>query len=462
MLLIARSLVICTLATGVLVPLASAYWVFHQRKPRRMPIANWLGLTLSGELGVALPLQALAITARAGATWRPYYLAVLVAAAAGFLGYAATLVHLRRLAGEKAPAPRAAAACLALAAAVVVLMIPWILGAPLPFGAGWFGKDILVASGVGNYARWVVPIVLALQVEAFLLAGLDEVRKPFRPAAAVFGTLALMLALVALLPSSQWNSRHVAKLEFAAARAEAEAMDVPRRKAIIAIASGHAPQVLDAPCPSEFKAPEWNDWVPRTEPLRDWQRVEKLGTEWSSQHSVNVWHAGMGGLSRIRDRNPNVKPHSPEEVFAGPWRRFIFAKLADDKDWVAPWPERDVLVNAEEARRRVHPTPPNVDATLVLMQETMSFAVVNEINFGSIVGWLWVWIYAKQAIVCAGEARLPHGGMAGEFHDNQAGIVRDALRMRAAARAVGVLHAVGSQPQQESVVTPAVPAAAQQ
>jgi hypothetical protein len=220
--------------------------------------------------------------------------------------------------------------------------------------------------------------------------------------------------------------------------------------------------VLADPCPSEFRAPEWNDWAPFTDPLRDWQRVERLGAEWSSQHSVNVWHAGMGGLAWIRDRNPNVKPKSPDEVFAGPWRTFIFAKLADDKDWVAPWPERDVLVSAEEARRRVHVAPPNVDATFVLMQETLSFSIGNEINLGSIVGSLWVWSYAKQAIVCAGEARLPHGGMAGEFHDHQAGIVRDALRMRAAARAIGGLHAVGPQPEQESVVTPAVPAATQQ
>jgi hypothetical protein len=434
------------LAASVLVPVAAAFCVFRQRNPRRVHVANWLGLTLAGELGVALPLHALAIAARAGATWHPYYLSVLVAAAASLLGYAAARVHLRRLTGDEAPAPRVAAACLAFSATLVVLMIPWILGAPLPFGNGWFGKEILVAGGVGDYARWVVPIVLALQGEAFLLGGLKEGRPPFPLAAGAFGTLALMVAIIALLPTSPWSSRHVAKLEFAAARAEAEAMDIPRRKAIIAIASGHAPQVLGDPCPAEFRAPEWQNWAQFADPLRDWQHVENLGAVWSAQHSVNVWHAGMGGLAQIRDRNPNVKPKSPDEIFPGPWRSFLFAKLADDKDWVAPWPERDVWVSAKEARRRVHQTPPNVDATLVLMQETMSFSVANEINLGSIVGSIWVWSYAKQAIVCAGEVRVPHGGMAGEFHDKQAGIVRDALRMRAAARSMSALHAVGSQP----------------
>jgi hypothetical protein len=136
----------------------------------------------------------------------------------------------------------------------------------------------------------------------------------------------------------------------------------------------------------------------------------------------------------------------------------MFEKLADDKDWVTPWPERDVWVSAEEARSRVHMTPPSVDATLVIGQETLSFSVANEINLGSVTGLLWAWSYAKQAIVCAGEARIPHGGMAGEFHDKQAGIVRDALRMRAAARAVGALHAVGPKPEQSNAVTPAVPA----
>ena len=440
---IARILIWCMLAASVLVPLAAAFWVRRQRAARRVQAAHWLGLTLSGELGLALPLYALAIAARAGATWRPYYGGVPVAAASALLGYAAARVHLRRLTGAEIPAPRTAGACLGFAATIVVLMIPWILGAPLPFGGGWFGKEILLAGGVGNYARWVFPIVLALQVEAFLLGGLEKGSKPFRVAAGAFGTLALMTAIVALLPTSQWNSRHVAKLEFAAARAEAEAMDVPRRKAIIAIASGHAPQVLADPCPAEFRAPEWQDWTQFTDPLRDWQSVKNLGAEWSSQHSVNVWHAGMGGLARIRDRNPNAKPKSPDEVFAGPWRSFVFAKLADDRNWVEPWPERDVLVSPEEVRRRVHKTPANVDATLVLMQETMSFAIANEINLGSIVGSVWVWSHAKQAIVCAGEVRVPHGGMAGEFHDQQAGIVRDALRMRAAARAMGALYAVG-------------------
>jgi hypothetical protein len=249
----------------------------------------------------------------------------------------------------------------------------------------------------------------------------------------------------------------VAKLEFAEARAEAEALDAPRRKAIIAIASGHAPQVLPAPCPPEFTAPEWQGWTQFTGPLRDWQNVEGLGTAWSAQHSVNVWHAGMGGLARIRDRNPNAKPKSPDEVFAGPWRRFVIEKLADDRSWVEPWPERDVLVSPEEVRRRVRRTPPSLDATLVLMQETLSFSIANEINLGSIIGSLWVWSYAKQAIVCAGEVRVPHGGMVGEFHDNQASIVRDALRMRAAARAMGALHAVEPQPEQSNVAASAAP-----
>jgi hypothetical protein len=458
--LIARILVLCMLAASLLVPVAAAFGFLRQTAPRRRQAGNWLGLTLSGELGVALPLYALAIAARAPATWRPYYLAVPVAAVAATLGYAGARVHLRRRTDADAPAPRLAGAYVGFAAVLVVLMVPWILGAPLPFGGGWFGKQALLAAGVGDYARWVVPLVLALLVEAFLLDGRAVGRSRFRVLAGAFGTLALMLAVVVLLPSSRVNSRHVAKLEFAAARAEAEAMDVPRRKAIIAIASGHPPQVLPAPCPEEFMAPEWQGWAKLAGPLHDWQSVEKLGAAWAAQHSVNVWHAGMGGLARLHDRNPHAKLKSPDEVFVGPWRSFVFEKFADDRKWVEPWPERDVLVGPEEARRRVHQAPSDVDATLVLMQETLSFAIANEITLGSVVGFAWVWSYPKQAIVCAGEVRVPHGGMVGEFHDKQASIVRDALRMRAAARAMGALHAV--EPQPEQAVTSAVPTAVQQ
>src|SRR5664279_4632489 len=110
--LIARILILGMLAASVLARVAAALGVLRQPKPRRVQVAHWLGLTISGELGLALPLCALAIAARAGATWRPYYFGVPVAAAAALLGYATARVHLRRLTGLKAPAPRLAGACL--------------------------------------------------------------------------------------------------------------------------------------------------------------------------------------------------------------------------------------------------------------------------------------------------------------------------------------------------------------
>lgn len=443
--LIAAVLAVFSLAASIAVPLVAAYLVLRQHKPRRAPVANWFGLAIAGELAVALSLYALSAVATAAVTWKAYYAGTFVAVATALLGHAGARVHLRRLVGLEEPAPKLAAAYLGLAAFVAVALAPWVLGAPLPPGAGGFVTGTVFAGTAVSYASFVVPVVLALDAGALLLGCAR-----WKAASATGGTLAVIITAVTLLPRSTWDSRYVARQEFAAARAEASAVDAPRRQAILAVASGRGPDALPmsappgfVPCPPEYISTEWRDWARLAGPIRDWQTIATLDATWSGQHSVNVWHSAMGGVRGIRERGRPGAPKSIDEIFAGPWRTFVDADLADNKTWLTPWPEHDVFVSADEARRRVHRRPPAVDATFVIMRETLSYSIANEITLASINGSVWVWSYDRQAIVCAGEVSTGPASMVGEFHDAQAPIVKNALRMRAAARALGALYAVG-------------------
>ena len=111
--------------------------------------AAWLGLCVGFCMMWTLPLHALAV-AIAG---RGFYgwLAPVFGAASLVLGVRVSTVHRRRMAGEDAGDPRLAAACLALGAAMALLLSP------------------LVVATAGGYAAYAGTVALAMATQAWLL-----------------------------------------------------------------------------------------------------------------------------------------------------------------------------------------------------------------------------------------------------------------------------------------------------
>ena len=78
----------------------------------------------------------------------------------------------------------------------------------------------------------------------------------------------------------------------------------------------------------------------------------------------------------------------------------------------------------------------------MVSDEANSFSFQDKTNFGALEGTLWVWSYREHAFICAGETHVLHAEMDGTFEDNQATTVRDSVRMRALAQALGALRSV--------------------
>ena len=429
------------LGAAVLAPLAAAVAVYRAESPRSSPLANWLGLTIAGELGVAFPLFALSVGVQGFTHWPYYHAAPAFALPALAVAILAAKEHFRRLRGKGSFARRAGYSCLGLAALVAVALIPWILGAPLPFGGGWFGQEITFAGDVHSYGWVVLPFALAMEVEAWLLMGWPpRTARPWGAILAILdimasaGVAVLILGAVLVLPSSRWNSYHAAKLERAALRAQAEALDAPRRRALAEIVAGHAPRLLQDRCSAETTPESWRQWQRFTKAPKDWDELVRLESQWSFQKAVDVLRSVMATTG---------------STLAGPRRCAIFASL-DDRNWVSPWHAKDILVAPEEARRRVRAWVDlaawEVDATLIVSRENLSFSVQGKTTFGNLEGTLWVWSYREQAFVCAAEVSVPHAGMQSGFTDRQAPTVRDSIRMRALAQAVGNLRTIERQP----------------
>jgi len=430
---------LCRLGAAGLAPLVAAVVVYRAKAPRPSPIANWIGLTVAGELGVAFPLFALSIGVQGYVHWPYYHVAHVFAVPAPILAFFVAREHFRRLHGKCSAARGPGFSCLGLAALVAVALIPWLVGAPLPFGGGWFGQEITFAGDVDSYAWVVLPFALAMEAEAWLLMGWPRkaasgAGKPWAAISASAGVALLVLGALGGLPRSRWNSYHVAKLERAALRAQAEALDAPRRRALAEIVAGRAPRLLEAPCPAQATPESWREWQRFARAPKDWDELVRMESQWSFQKAVNVWLPAMA---------------TTDSALAGPRRHALFAYL-DDENWVAPWIQKDILVAPEEVRRRVGARVDlaawEVDATLVVSRENLSFSVQGETTFGNLEGTLWVWSYHEQAFVCAALVRVPHAGMKSGFTDHQAPSVRDAIRMRALAQAVSGLRTVERRP----------------
>ena len=432
-------LLLTALGAALLAPFLAAHVVLVAPVSAASRWSNWIGLGIGAELALAFPLCALAFGIYGPAEWPYYRLALLFAALAPVLAFFVIRAHVRCLQEVAMGAGRTGLACLAAGLAVALALLPWILGAPLPLPSGELGAEQSVAGSARDYASFVLPFALAMDIEAWLLlrgAGQShEVpgrRRDRLGAAAGVGLAVLVACATLLLPRTGCNSRWVAANERAALRARAETLDGPRGQALQQIVAGHAPALLPDPCPSFPE--EWRALGRFADPPRDWHAVVTAANAWREHREVTPW---LPGVARNDERQ------TPR--FAGPLRRAIFTSL-DEEAWRGPWPERDIVVAPTEARRRVREhslsAPWDSDGTLVVARETPSYSTYGQSNLGLVYATLWLWSYHEQSFVCAGQARVLPVGFNGMFSDAQAPIARDALRMRALAIAADALRAV--------------------
>jgi hypothetical protein len=447
------------LGAAVLSPMVAAGMVYVAPKPRPSPLANWLGLTISGELGVAFPLYALFIGLTGPARSSFYYLAYVFVAAAPTLAFLAAREHLHRLRGRTAAASRTGWACLGMAALVAVALIPWLLGAPLPPGGGRSVMRFTFAGDIRDYAWVVLPLTVALEIEAWLLSK----RWDARARLGAIGVAVLVAGAILLLPPSRWNARNMPKQERVPLRKQAEAIDAKRNAALAEIAAGHMPALLPDPCPAGTTPESWRAWQQFNRTPKDFSEVLSQANAWQNQEAIALWHAGAALNETPRIRGINATANLPGISLSGPRFRAIFARLEDeDERWFSPWFHRGQRPIPGEAREIIHPSAASeswdVDATLILLRETPSYSLQDTTNLGSLLGMLWVWSYREQAFICGGEARIQHAGMRGSFRDPQAPTFRDSILMHAVAQALGALHAIDRKqpaPATPSLLTPA-------
>jgi hypothetical protein len=432
------------LGAVVLAPVVAAIIVFRATKPRPSAVTNWLGLSIAGELGVALSLYALLIGLMGSGHWPAYRLAYVFAAAMPILAFMAAREHLRRLGGCATAARGLGAAYFGLAALVATALAPWVLGAPLPIDGAQSGLGLGHAGAPRDYAWVVVPITTAVVAGAWLL-----MRRP--TAAAQKGTAGtasgswdafawlasivvalLILGSMLVLPSSRWNVRRVAKLEYAVLREEAERLDAPRRLALAEIVAGRVPRLLEDPCPAGATPESWQAWKRFASAPKNWDSLRDQAKAWQKQTIVNVWHAGLNADIALR----------------GPRRQAIFA-LPDDEPSSSPWFASEILFPRESDGLGLDLSPSeswDADATLAISIENLSYALTGRTSLGSLRGMLWVWSYRQQAFVCGGEVRALGSELAGGFTDQQAPTVKASIRMRALAHALSTLRAVERTP----------------
>jgi hypothetical protein len=420
-------LLLATLGAALLAPFVAGHAVLLAERGDESRLASWFGLTIGAEFVAAFPLGVLVAGIHGPAEWPFYYLAYPFALLSLLLGKSILRAHARRLRGEPRRQAKSAYACIGFATLLALALLPWILGAPMPIGAGEFAAEQAVAGSARAYAAVVLPVASALTAEAWLLAGKTAAPGGRRPLELATAALAMLLAFaLAILPRSPWNSRHVAARERALLRARAVGLDEPRAQALAAIVAGRVPRLLSQPCLATPAA--WRGLARFAEPPRSLEALWEASRAWRGQRTVDL---------RLAEA---AAPTS-----GSPLRQAVVAAL-DEEMSSQPWPERDWLVSAEEARRRtralVGAAPWNTDGTLMVARETPSFASYGKSNLGFVHATLWLWSYEARAFICAGEARVPHQTLEGMFDDSHAEAVREALHMRALAVAITDLRSV--------------------
>lgn len=408
-------------------------WAGHQAllvaRGGRARLEHWIGLTIAGQLAMVFPIAGLALASQGARVWLPHGWVGLLALAAPVLAAFMARAHARRLREPTEVFPGTAVACLAFAVGHSLALVPWILGAPMP--PAWLGLAWGPVGHLGDYLSVVLPVAGVLSVEASVLAGRTSgfgFRRAQRRVTATGIALVGVISMATLaLPRSRFDARFQAKREREAFLAQAERLDRPRRQALAAIANGQTLPALAGPCEVPLSA-EWQQLGALGSSPGDRRTMAEQAAAWRRLSSIDLW-----------------RPEQPE----GPRMRAI-RTATDEATWRGPWPEKDVFVGPDEARRRVRrriaPALFDLDASLVVSRELPALSVGGSTELGKLDGALWLWSYRDQRFVCAAEIHLPRAGMPDGITDRDAEAARDALRMQSVALAVRSLRAVARQP----------------
>jgi hypothetical protein len=453
------------LAAGI-TPIGGAVVALTASPSATARLVNWIGLTIGGELGVTFALFALLVAIEG--PWRSplYLLAYVAAAVAAVLGFRIIAIHRCRLRGLSEPATRTALHCLAFGQAVAAAMVPWILGAALPFGGGPFVPeyDMPMRADVHRYSWIVMPVAIGLLLEAWLLlCGSHSTECVARMAqasrlSALAGSLGLTGVVgcaALLLPGSRWDSHYHAKLERRDIRAKAARLDADRQRALSDIMVGRAPLLGPEPCPARYVFGEWQAWPSaHSNALDDPKSTSDYyrdGTPmWFDQTRASLWVAGPEAEGEWREYLPDGTSRFTREPpiriqLQGPRLRAVLASM-DEAEWREPWPDSELFVTPAEARGRVRAKAAtqffDSDASLVISRESPPIRWQDKTDLGTIEGSFWIWNYEIQGFVCGGDVRIEHATIARAFENYRDDYLRNGLRMRALARGVQTLRAV--------------------
>jgi len=169
-------LALAMLGSVVLVPIIAACIVWLEPDARGSRSGAWLGLSIGMGTASTIPLFSLFITI-AGQAWG-YRLAPLFGLASFLLGAQIVRVHLRRLRGTHGQSRPTAYACIAFGMLVAAALTPVIAGAAPPAACGEFGAESCGPGDLSDYAMVVVPIVLAMSLEAWMMMRSPRIRSP--------------------------------------------------------------------------------------------------------------------------------------------------------------------------------------------------------------------------------------------------------------------------------------------
>jgi hypothetical protein len=439
------------LAAVLLAPVVAGCAVWVGQSAAQGRLANWIGLTIGFELMAAVAIDAFVVGTFGPSWFPPYRFATLFGVVSFGLGVLVVRAHWRRLRGRAVATTYLALMCLALGLAVAIALVPWILGAPMPLGGGEFSAEYPIAGDVSTYLWTVGPVVLGMELEAWLLLSPE---RPHPVAAALAVALALLVAGVALLlPGTRWDARHHAKLERRTQRLRAEELDHVRRRSLAEVLGGQEPRLLGEPCPVSRGLRELEKWEQYLDAPTDWATIARYEGQWSYQQAVDFWTPGATSEGFRRryhaDGTSEVAAWRPGESLEGPRRHALLAQLDEDR-WIGPLSGHDFLMTPDMARKKVRdaivPASWTLDGTLVIAQESQPVGRGDTTELGEISAKVWLWDYARQSFVCAGESHIQRSIIGMHFEDYQLPRLRDAVRMRALAHALAASWSVEASP----------------
>lgn len=159
------------LSSAALTPLIAGAMVLLAAEKTGSRLGAWLGLSIGLGMASTVPLYSLLVSISGPAFSPVYAYAVLFGAYALVLGLWLVRLHERRLRDGRTQSPGTAAACVVFAGAVAIALSPWLTGAPLPVGGGWFGMETPVPGDLRAYLALVLPLSIGMAFEALTLGG---------------------------------------------------------------------------------------------------------------------------------------------------------------------------------------------------------------------------------------------------------------------------------------------------